>query len=236
MEPVSRVAVSVDVVCWTLSPPGELHALVVHRTEEPFAGCWALPGGVVRDGEELDAAARRVLRERTGIDLDGDYLEQLYTFGAPQRDPRGRTISVAYYALLREPPVTVAPGRGVDAAEWRSPDDLPPLAFDHGRIVTYARDRLSQKIAYAPLAFRVLPVEFTMGDLRTVYEAIEGKPMHPSNFERQMLSRWGLSRVHGALDRRTRRPARLYRYTGPTGIPGPPESWAEAAPPSAHEA
>ena len=151
------------------------------------------------------------------------YLEQLYTFGDPDRDPRGRTLSVAYYALLPWRPHDAQPGPLVEAVQWHPVDVLPRLAFDHNRIAGYARQRLAQKIAYAPLAFRLLPEKFTMADLRNVHEAIDGRHYpHLSNFQTLMRARWDLVRVPGEFDRRTRRPAQLYRYAGPSEIIGPP--------------
>jgi 8-oxo-dGTP diphosphatase len=216
---VQRVALAVDVACFALRD-GTLELLLVRRRPAPFAGMWALPGGVVGADEALDDAARRVLAERTGV--WGAFLEQLYTFGEPGRDPRGRTISVAYYALLPGQPPALRSGRDVDDAAWHPATNLPPLAFDHGRIAEYARWRLRQKLDYTPLAFQILPEAFTMADLRRVYESIHDQQFDPSNFVRQMLARWDLAPVPGVRDRRTRRPARLYRYIGPPQIPGPP--------------
>jgi 8-oxo-dGTP diphosphatase len=217
---IERVVVSADVACFALDAD-QLNLLLVQRFEPPFENSWALPGGAVRSGEALDDAATRLLAERTGV--WGAYLEQLYTFGEPGRDPRGRTLSVAYFALLtaaqRQPLLS---GRGVRAVAWQPVDALPQLAFDHGRIAHYARWRLAQKISYTPLAFYVLPDVFTLGDLRTLYEAVEGRRYDPSNFQKQMLARWDLAPLPGVRDRRTRRPARLYRYVGPREIAGPP--------------
>jgi 8-oxo-dGTP diphosphatase len=227
-----RVALSVDVACFAVRE-GDLLLLLMQRRDEPFAGQWALPGALVGVDEGLDAAAQRVLAERTG--LTGAYLEQLYTFGDPGRDPRGRTVSVAHYALLPLGEHPVRPGRGAEAVAWWPARRLPPLAFDHGRIAAYAAWRLAQKLEYAPLAFRVLPETFTMGDLRTLYEAVQGRRLHPSNFTDQMLRRWDhLTPVPGVRETGGRgRPARRYRYTGPAEIPGPPgdvPATAETAP------
>src|SRR5919205_2826834 len=167
---------TVDIACFALVER-ELQLLLVRRLDEPFASTWALPSGSVGSDEPLDDAAQRILVETTS--LWGLYLEQLYTFGDPGRDPRGRAISVAYYAIL--PPGTGASGNwprvagqrgsGVSDAAWFPVDRLPgPLAFDHGRIASYARWRLAQKILYTPLAFYLLPESFTMTDLRAVYE------------------------------------------------------------------
>lgn len=216
---VQRVALAVDVACFALRD-GALELLLVRRSAEPFGGLWALPGGVVGADEPLDDAAGRVLAERTGV--WGAYLEQLYTFGDPGRDPRGRTVSVAYYALLPGEPPAPRSGRDVEAPAWHPATTLPPLAFDHGQIAEYARWRLRQKLDYTPLAYHILPEAFTMADLRRVYESIHGQEFDPSNFARQMLARWDLAPVPGVRDRRTRRPARLYRYIGPRQIPGPP--------------
>ena len=219
---MERVVLSVDVACFALE--GErLMLLLVQRSEAPFANAWALPGGAVKQDEPLDTAAARLLAERTG--LEGAYLEQLYTFGDPGRDPRGRTLSVTYFALLgpsKETPLR--DGRGVHDIAWWPVDGLPHLAFDHGRIAAYARRRLAQKLTYTPLAFHVLPETFTLGDLRTLYEAVEGRRYDPSNFPKQMLARWDLAPVPGVRDRRTRRPARMYRFIGPREIAGPPEN------------
>lgn len=220
--PIDRVAVAVDVACFALRE-GALRLLLVRRQAAPFADTWALPGGVVRGHEPLETAARRILAERTGLAVA--YLEQLYTFGDPDRDPRGRTLSVAYYALL--PPTALAdaaqPGRAVGELRWADADELPELAFDHGRIAAYARQRLAQKLAYSPLAFYLLPKKFTMADLRRVHEAIEGRRYtHLSNFQTLMRTRWDLLRVPGEFDRTSKRPAQRYRYGGALDVPGPP--------------
>jgi 8-oxo-dGTP diphosphatase len=222
---LERVAVSVDVACFALDV-GTLKLLVVQRRKEPFSGAWALPGGIVGPRERLASAAQRLLLERTG--MAGTYLEQLYTFDEPDRDPRGRTLSVAYFALLPTMPDghAIKPGRMVDAGTWHSADALPTLAFDHGAIAAYARQRLAQKITYVPLAFHLLPEKFTMADLRHVHEAIEGRRYpHASNFQTLMRSRWALERVPGELDRRTKRPAQQYRYVGLQTVGGSPQVW-----------
>ncbi len=216
---IHRVALAVDVACFQVQH-GRLMVLLMQRADPPFAGAWALPGGLLRPDEPLETAANRLLQERTLI--SDVYLEQLYTFGDPGRDPRGHTVSVTYFALLPLGEQPVFKGRGSSAVMWHPMDDLPPLAFDHTTIATYARERLAQKITYTPLAFRVLPDTFTMADLRAIHEAVTGNPLHPSNFVRQMLARWDLAPVTGIRDHRTRRPARLYRYIGPHEIAGPP--------------
>lgn len=222
------IFLTIDIVCFSVVGE-QLHVLLVQRIDDPFAEGWSLPGGSVKLDEPLDDAAQRILQETTGI--WGLYLEQLYTFGDPGRDPRGRGISIAYYAILPERAPSTLPrtprgGRStVHTVEWFPFNALPgPLAFDHGRISSYARWRIAQKITYTPLAFHLLPEHFTMSDLRGIYETISGEEHDPSNFARMMLSRWDLAPVPGTRDRRSRRPARLFQYIGPREIPGTPES------------
>lgn len=223
---------TVDIACFAPADR-ELRLLLVRRNDEPFSGDWSLPGGEIAAGEPLDAAARRVLSEATGH--RGLFLEQLYTFGDPGRDPRGRAVSVSYFAIL---PSDVAASRqleatrmglSVDEAAWFPVSRLPsPLAFDHGRIASYARWRMAQKILYTPLAFYLLPDRFTMADLRAVHEMVTGEQFDPSNFSRQMLARWDLSPVPGSRDLRARRPARLFHYIGPREISGGPSGGVSA--------
>jgi 8-oxo-dGTP diphosphatase len=217
---VARYALAVDVVCFALEEEGLL-VLLMRRADDPFAGCWALPGGLAQPDEDLDAAAARVLRERAG--LEGTYLEQLYTFANPQRDPRGRTVSVSYLAVLPFGGASVSAGRGAQGVAWFRPDAPPPLAFDHDRILSYAVRRLRDKIVRTPLAFLLLPEEFTISDLRRVHERVLGAPIpHQTNFQTKMLARWPLLRVENARARRGRRMAQLYRYVGPREVPGAP--------------
>ena len=207
----SQPVVEVDVVAFAIAHQ-RLRCLLVRRADPPFAGSWALPGVGLGFAERLDVAAQRALAERTSLQLEPAFLEQLYTFDGPDRDPRGRTVSVAYVALLPlDAAVDVSPGRGVDAVEWHALDDLPRLAFDHAAIVDSARERVAAKVDYAPLAFRVLPDEFTMRDLRAVHEVLSGHPyVHETNFWRQMTTRWRLQET-GRFARGRGRPAALYR-------------------------
>jgi 8-oxo-dGTP diphosphatase len=212
----SAPVVQVDVVAFAVQPDATgLRVLLVRRAAPPFAGAWALPGVRLAPAERLDAAAGRALAERTGLDLAPAYLEQLYTFDGPERDPRGRTVSVAYVALLPlGAPAAVRAGRAVDEARWWPADALPPLGFDHAAIVRAARARVAAKVHYAPLAFTLLPEEFTMRDLRRVHEALVGRPYaHETNFWRQMTTRWGL-RATSRVNRGRGRPAALYRLPG----------------------
>jgi 8-oxo-dGTP diphosphatase len=230
---VLTVVPSVDVACFRLRPVGAglaLEALLVRRGREPFAGRWALPGGVVRGDERLADAARRVLGERTGLDVA--HLEQLYTFDDPARDPRGRTLAVAHLALLPIGETAATAGRDVEELAWWPADDPEAgaeLAFDHAQILRYARERLRGKVEWTPLVFRLLPATFTLPDARRVYEAIHGARYNDSNFRRQLMARFRGVEPVADKDRRSNRPAQLFRYVGPREIAGPPDADPSAA-------
>ena len=202
-------AVTVDVVIFTLKQ-GALHLLLVQRKYPPFEGCWAVPGGFVRLDEPLDAAARRELAEETGVrDV---YLEQLYTFGDPGRDPRGRVISVAYIALVRAEQQNLAAATDAADVSWFPVATLPqPLAFDHSKIVKYAVDRLRSKLEYTTLAFQLLPELFSLPELQHIYEQILGEPLDRGNFYRKIKAAEVLEETGGFREGKGR-PARLYRF------------------------
>ena len=218
-----RPSVTVDVAAMT-ARAGRLHVLLVRRGVWPFEGRWALPGGFVKMEEDLDTAAHRELCEETGVG-GASYLEQLYTFGAPDRDPRTRVISVAYYALLpgpdsalrREgrPAVACEPEAGTDAAEarWWPVDSLPPLAFDHDAIVATALSRLRAKLGYTSVAYALLPEEFTLTELQRVYEVILGQELDKRNFRKKMLAAEILEAVPRQKREGAHRPAQLYHFT-----------------------
>lgn len=208
------VAVAVDLVVLTVRA-GALCALLVRRGVAPFAGEWALPGGFVRDDEDLGAAAARELAEETGVSAAG-HLEQLASYGTPDRDPRGRVISVAYLALLPDPP---APAAGTDAAAagWRPVAPGVPLAFDHARILADGVERARAKLEYTPLAAAFCRPEFTVAELREVYEAVWGAPLDPRNFHRKVTSTEGFVRPTGRATAGDRgRPAQLFTRGGAT--------------------
>lgn len=204
-----RPSVTTDCVVFGLDDEG-LSVLLIQRGEPPFKGRWALPGGFVQMDEGLETAARRELQEETGIDRDV-FLEQLYTFGEPARDPRTRVISVAYYALVRTRSTPVVAGSDASNAQWFLMSGLPKLAFDHDQILDTALKRLQGKIRYQPIGFELLPEKFTMGQLRHLYEHILGREIDKRNFRRKILSMGILQpldeEVVGA-----HRPAQLYRF------------------------
>ncbi len=207
-----RHAVAVDVVLFMIDR-GTLKALFIRREQQPFAGEWALPGGMVKPEETLDAAALRVLQEETH--LRNIYLEQLYSFGEPERDPRERVISVAYYALVS--------AERQDASTnghftWCTVNSLPALAFDHRRIVDCALERLRNKINYTTLGFQLLPKTFTLTELQTSYEIILGRTLDKRNFRRKMLQLGILKSTRQFKTSGRQRPARLYTFGQPTVI------------------
>jgi 8-oxo-dGTP diphosphatase len=204
-----RPAVTVDCVVLGLDT-NDLKVLLVKRGVEPFRGAWALPGGFVTPDESLDAAARRELAEETGI---GEvFLEQLYTFGEPGRDPRGRVITVAYYALAKLADFKVEAATDAAAAAWHPLGDLPALAFDHRAIVDTAVARVRGKVRYRPIGFELLPPRFTLTQLQRLYEIILERPLDKRNFRKKILA-LDLVVETDEVQRGVRhRAARLYRF------------------------
>jgi len=203
-----RLAVTADVVIFNLAEQ-DLKVLLVCRGRPPFKGQWAIPGGFVDVHESIDDAARRELEEETG--LRDVYLEQLYTFGKPQRDPRGRVITVAYFALVAGEVPTHA-GDDATAAAWHSVYALPALAFDHADILKYALQRLRYKLEYTSVGFELLPNEFTLTELQTAYEIVLGEKLDKRNFRRRILEAGVLAETNRQRAEGQGRPAQLYRY------------------------
>jgi len=207
-EPRTDVQVTVDLVIFTIREH-ELHVLLIERGSPPFEGRWALPGGFIREGEGLEQAARRELEEETGV--RHVYLEQLYTFGDPGRDPRGRVVTVAYYALIAVDTSLVA-SSDARAARWWPIAKHPELAFDHDRILAYALERLRNKLEYTTVGFQLLPRRFTLTELQRVYEAILGRPLDKRNFRRK-LALLGILKPVKERRRERGRPAQLYEFS-----------------------
>lgn len=192
-----RVAVTVDVVLFTIRA-GRLNLLLVRRGGHPFKGDWALPGGFVVEGEDTDDAARRELAEETGLQTFAGHLEQIRTYGSPERDPRMRVITVAYLGMMPDLPSPAAgsdadeahywPIEDLDLATGEATEDGPALAFDHQLIIRDALERIRSKLEYTPLATSFLEEPFTLADLRRIYEAVWGAELHPANFRRKVLS------------------------------------------------
>ncbi|MCW8907905.1 MAG: NUDIX hydrolase [Sedimenticola sp.] len=205
-------AVTTDVAVFTLQNQ-QLQLLLVRRARAPYAGSWALPGGFLDIREDLEACARRELLEETGVsDL---YIEQLYTFGHPERDPRERVISVTYYALVPSDRTRLHPGSDAADAAWFAIDDLPDLAFDHAAIIELARERLAAKTLYSTIIFQLMPETFTLSELQSVYEILRREQLDKRNFRKWIL---GLDRLEetGAKRRNgNHRPAKIYRVKNP---------------------
>ncbi len=204
-----RPSVTVDVVMMSLRQ-GDLHVLLIKRRAWPFEDMWAIPGGFVNMNESLETAVRRELREETGV--EDVYLEQLYTFGDPGRDPRTRVITVVYFALLDSERLQVRAADDAVNVGWYSVYNLPLLAFDHEKILQYALERLRGKLEYTTIAFSLLSEQFTLRELQRVYEIILHRRLDKRNFRKKILSTGILEDTGAKKMEGTHRPARLYRF------------------------
>lgn len=220
-------SVTVDVVLLSIHD-GHLHTLLVKRTEHPFLGSWSLPGGFLRMDEPLESAAARVLAAKAG--LEGVFLEQLYTFGSPDRDPRTRVLSVAYFALVDRARFSGVELEAKGAAlariqvPWEGEEGGPvlvlsstgnslQLAFDHGDILSMVVKRLRGKLDYSPVAFQLLPARFTLFELQKTHETILGRKLNKDSFRKRLLSKGFLEATGEIQQEVDHRPAALYRYT-----------------------
>ncbi len=204
-----RPALTVDCVVFGLDEP-DLKVLLIRRDLEPFRGKWALPGGFVHVDESLEDAAKRELREETG--LEKVFLEQLYTYGDLNRDPRERVVTVAYYALVRLSNHRVVAATDARDAAWFGVHDVPRLAFDHDRILNAAYQRLQNKLRYEPIGFELLPRKFTLRQLQRLYEIILDRPLDKRNFRKKILGMDVLEELDEVETDVAHRAARLYRF------------------------
>ena len=188
----------------------ELRLLLIRRGLPPFEGQWALPGGFVAMQETLDEAAARELREETGVTCS--YLEQLYTFGAVERDPRERVVTVAYFGLVNLDDHRVEAATDASDAAWFAIDDLPQLAFDHDRIAEVAYQRLRAKVRYRPIGFELLPRKFTLTQLQRLYEVVLDTALDKRNFRKKVLAMGLLEELDEVEQGVAHRAARLYRF------------------------
>lgn len=204
-----RAALTVDCVVFGLDE-GELKVLLIERALEPFKGKWALPGGFVRVDETLDEAARRELEEEAG--LKHVFLEQLYTFGRVDRDPRERVVSVAYYSLVKLAAHDTMAATDAADAKWFPISKTPKLVFDHPEILTAALARLKSKVRYEPIGFELLPSKFTLSQLQHLYEAVLATELDKRNFRKKVLSFDLLVPLKETQMMGRHRPAQLFRF------------------------
>jgi 8-oxo-dGTP diphosphatase len=204
-----RAALTVDCVVFGFDE-GDLKILLIERGLDPFKGRWALPGGFVRVEETVDAAARRELAEEAG--LTNIFLEQLYTFGEVNRDPRERVVSVGYYALVKLSEHEAKAATDAANAKWFPVSKVPKLAFDHADILATAVERLKGKVRYQPIGFELLPPKFTLSQLQHLYEAVLRTDLDKRNFRKKVLSFGLLVPLKETQMMGRHRPAQLFRF------------------------
>jgi 8-oxo-dGTP diphosphatase len=179
-----NILIAVDIIIFKMHN-NKISVLLIKRKYPPFADHWSIPGGFLKNNESTESAATRELFEETGV--QGVYMEQLYTFSNPDRDPRGQVITVAFMALLpADHPIQLAAGTDAADAEWFAVDKLPVLAFDHNKILKYSHERLINKLEYTTAGFQLLPHFFTLTELQLVYESVLGKELDKRNFRRKL--------------------------------------------------
>lgn len=208
LEKYEKPSVTVDIVIFTIQN-NELKILLVKRAIEPFKNMWAIPGGFVRIQESLEEAAKRELLEETGV--KDVYLEQLYTFGDVKRDPRGRVITAAYYALVKSDNIKLKATTDVSEAKFFLASKLPKLAFDHEKILEYALKRLRWKFEYTTIAFSLLPDKFSLTELQKIYEIIFNKKFDKRNFRKKIISLNLVEKTKEKEENVSYRPPKLYK-------------------------
>ncbi len=200
---------TVDVIIFTVTA-GQLNVLLIRRQSEPFAGTWALPGGYLQADEISEDSAIRVLRDKAGV--REPFIEQLYTFDALDRDPRGRLVSIVYYALVPEESLKINTRPDLQNPTLVPVTALPDLAFDHADMVEYAITRLQSKLEYTNVVFSLLPPTFTFTELQRTYEAILERPLDKRNFQKKFASLGLIEATSEMTSGDKHRPARLYRF------------------------
>jgi 8-oxo-dGTP diphosphatase len=204
------IKVSVDAVVFGYDQEHEISILLIKRKFEPFQKFWALPGGLVKDDEALEDAVRRELKEEAGIDVN--YLEQLYSFGKPDRDPRNRVVSVAYFGLVRPADYQLSAQTDAEDVAWFSIKKLPRLAFDHKAILEMAIKRLRGKLAYEPIGFELLDKKFPFSDLEKLYQILLDRELDRRNFKKKIMSYGFLEELNEIVQKKSGRPARLFQF------------------------
>lgn len=204
-----RPSLTVDCIIFGLDESSGLKVLLIQRAKDPFKDAWALPGGFVGENETLEEAALRELKEETGVsDL---FIEQLFTFGEPKRDPRGRVVTVAYYSLINLAEHKIGADTDAQDVKWFPINSLPPLAFDHAEILQIAINRLRGKVRYQPIGFELLAEKFTLTQLQKLYETILDKELNKRNFRTKIL-KMNILKEEDILRGVAHRPAQLYSF------------------------
>lgn len=201
--------ITLDLAIFTVNK-NKLKVLLTKRAEQPFLGEWSMPGGFLRKDEALEDAAYRVLTEKTGV--KNVYMEQLYTFGDPKRDPRSRVITVAYIALIPWEHLNQPESEKISDLTWASVDSLPKLAFDHKMILDYAIKRLRAKTSYSNIVYGLLPKSFRLSELQNIYEIIINDKLDKRNFRKRMLATGLLRETGKKYQTGAHRPALLYQF------------------------
>ena len=203
------IKLSVDAVVFGYET-GTISVLLIKRKYEPFKGKWAIPGGFVLNDESLEEAVERELIEETGVEIN--YLEQLYTFGNPRRDPRSRIVSVAYFGLTHPNAYVIHASTDAEEVAWFKIDELPELSFDHKEILDLAITRLQNKITYEPLGFELLDKKFPFSDLEKLYVTLLGRPIDRRNFRKKILKLNILDELDDKVSKGSGRPANLFQF------------------------
>jgi len=204
------IKVAVDAVVFGYDAEEGVSVLLIKRKFEPFQKSWALPGGLVKEEESLEEAVRRELREESGVDVT--YLEQLYSFGKPDRDPRNRVVSITYYGLVRPKDYQLSAQTDAEDVAWFNINKLPKLAFDHKQIVDAAIKRLRGKLAYEPVGFELLDKKFPFSDLEKLYQTLLDKELDRRNFKKRIMSYGFLEELEESIQRSVGRPATLFQF------------------------
>ncbi|WP_298328389.1 NUDIX domain-containing protein [uncultured Dokdonia sp.] len=207
--PNPQIKLTVDAIVFGYNA-GKISILLIQRKYDPFKGQWAIPGGFVLEDESLEEAVHRELKEETGVSIN--YLEQLYTFGAVDRDPRGRVVSVAYFGLIHPDGHTLEASTDAELARWFEIDDLPELSFDHKHILNLAIERLKGKITYEPIGFELLETKFPFSDLEKLYTTLLGRPVDRRNFRKKINNLNILDELDEKISLGAGRPASLFKF------------------------
>ncbi len=206
---MQKIRLSVDAVVFGYEE-GVISVLLIKRKYDPFKGKWAIPGGFVLNHESLETAVERELQEETGVKIN--YLEQLYSFGDVDRDPRGRVVTVAYVGLVRPNAFRIYASTDAEQAQWFTINNLPELSFDHKKILDIAIARLQAKITYEPIGFELLDKKFPFSDLEKLYTTLLGRAIDRRNFRKKMLGLNVLDELNEKVSKGSGRPANLFQF------------------------